>query len=178
MILLFSESRPAPLPAVQMSPAEIEQVQRRYEDFMDAVRGGRHTPPLILTGDDINALIASDRDLRPLKGKVYVTIEGERLKGQVSVPLTDLGLSVLFRSRYLNGTGTFLVSLRHGVLLLSPDVIVVKGKPLPSLYLDQLRRRNLAQHVEDNPRVSIALDKLESIEVKDGKLIVTPKAGP
>jgi len=159
---------------VQMSKPEMEQVGRRFEDFVSAVRDGRATPPLILSGDDVNALIATNPDAKALRGKVYVSIEGDRVKGQVSVPLADVGLP-FFRGRYLNGSASFALSLQHGVLRLSPDVIVVKGRPLPSVYMDKLRAQNFAQDANNNPQLSPALDHLDSIQVKDGKLTLMPK---
>jgi len=86
--------------------------------------------PLTLTSDEINALIATDPDLQPLKGKLYVTLENEHIKGQLSVSMDEAGLP-MFRGRYLNGSGTFSLSLRNGILRLTAQEIAVKGKPLP-----------------------------------------------
>ncbi|HWX22366.1 MAG TPA: hypothetical protein VN578_20895 [Candidatus Binatia bacterium] len=174
MIFQFTDSQPMPVPTLQMSPAEMEQVRHRFQDFLDALRLGRQTLPLALTGDDINAFIATDPDLRALKGKLYVTIEGDRLKGQLSLRLSDLGLP-FFKGRYINGTGTFALSLQNSNLWLLPELITVKGKPLPSLYMNKIRRQNLAENVAANPRASSALDHLQSLELKDGKLLLIPK---
>jgi hypothetical protein len=157
-----------------MTPAEIEQLKLRVENFQDAVRSGRPTPPLILTSDEINAFIATDTNLARVKGKLYVTIAGDRLKGQVSLPLDDLGLSI-FRGRYLNGTGTFDLGLRNGILVVTPETLVVKGKPLPGVYMDKIRSENLAGNLNNNPRASVALNHLQDIRVSDGKLILVPK---
>jgi hypothetical protein len=175
MLTELTDSGPTPLPSTQMSPAEIAQVRDRVNAFNDAVRPRRAGEPLALNAAEINALIATNPDLRPLKGKVYVTIENGVLKGQVSLPLDQLGLRV-FRGRYLNGAGNFIISLQNGALQVTPDNIVVKGKPLPAIYLDKLRTVNLAAAFNTDPRASSALSYLQDIQVKDGRLLLFPKA--
>jgi hypothetical protein len=174
MLNFYTDTRPTPLPAVQMTSGEMEQVKQRVETFQDAVRAGRPTEPLTMTADEINAFIATDSNLARVKGKLYVTIEGDRLKGQVSVPLDDLGLGI-FRGRYLNGTGTFEIGLRNGGLVVTADTLVVKGKPLPAVYMDKIRSENLAANLNNDPRASVALNHLQEIRVRDGKLILVPK---
>ena len=95
------------------------QVKQRFEAFQQAVREHHATKPLTLTADDINALIASGGDQQGLKGKVYVSLDGDQLKGEVSVPLQDVGLS-MFKGRYLNGSATFNLSFRDGRLVGHP----------------------------------------------------------
>src|SRR6266404_3546892 len=109
----FTDSKPLPLPTVQLSQPQLDELQQRIERFREAVRQRQPAAPLALTANEINALIATDPDLKELKGKLYVTIEGGQLKGRISVPMEQVGLPV-FRGRYLNGDGTFSVSLRNG----------------------------------------------------------------
>src|SRR3954466_4867287 len=106
MVPDFTEDKPLPLPAVKMSDTEMQQVRKRVDDFRTSVRAGKPTPPLELTADEINALIATDPDLAPFKGKVYILgIDGNQLKARLSVPMEDLALPV-FRNRFLNGDAT------------------------------------------------------------------------
>ena len=172
----YTDTQPMPLPTVQMSSAEMDAVRQRIDTFHQNVRQHREAQPLVLTGDDINALIATDPDLKSLKGKVYVTIETNLLKGQVSVPLTDLGLRA-FRGRYLNGTATFNLSLDNSNLTVTVQSIVAKGKPLSGRFMNRLRQQNLAENANTDSRSSMALDQLQSIQVKDGKLIIMPRSG-
>ena len=174
MLTFYTDTKPMPLPTVQMSPAEIEQLRQRIENFQDAVRTGRPTEPLSLSSDEINADIENDPKLAGVKGKLYVTIEGDRLKGQVSLPLDQVGLRI-FRGRYLNGSGIFSIGLQNGNLIVLPESLVVKGQPLPGVYMDKLRSQNLAEAVNNNPRASVAFNHLQQIRVSDGKLILVPK---
>jgi hypothetical protein len=174
MVNFYTDSQPAPLPSVHMSREEMEQLKQRVENFQDAVRAGRPTQPLTLTSDEINQYIETDPNLSKVKGKLYVTIEGDRLKGQVSVPLEDVGLRI-FKGRYLNGTGIFSVGLQKGNLVVIPESLAVKGKPIPAVYMDKLRSQNLAEGLNNNTRASVGLNHLQEIHVSDGRLVLVPK---
>src|SRR5262245_10020696 len=88
----FTDKNPTTLPTVDMSEADKQQVRQRVDAFRNDVRSAHQTQPLALTGNEINALIETDPNLKALKGKVYVAIEGDQVKGQVSVPAADVGL--------------------------------------------------------------------------------------
>jgi hypothetical protein len=170
----FTDTRPAPLPALQMSQPEIEEVQRKFDNFRDAAGSGRPVPPLVLTSDDVNALLLNSKEFGPARGKIYVKINDDHLQAQVSLPLKDIGLR-FFKNRYLNGTATFKLSFANGMLTLNATEILVKGKPLPGVYMDKIRQENFAGPINNNSQTSIALNKLQAIELKDGKLILVPK---
>ncbi len=174
MVTDFTESSPAPLPALHMDAAAISQAQKKVEAFTDSVRSGKPTPPLELTTDEVNALIATNSDLQPLRGKVFVTIDGSQIKGQVSFPMDELGVP-MFKGRYLNGSGAFNLTFRAGVLRLTPQTLTVKGKPVPDAYMDRIKKQNLASSINQDPRASAAMDRLEDIQVKENKLIIVPK---
>jgi hypothetical protein len=174
MVNRYTDTQPMELPTVHMPQAEIAKLNKRYEAFQAAVRERRPTEPLTLTSDDINALIAGGADRQSLAGKIYVGLEGDQLKGQVSVPLQDVGLS-MFKGRYLNGSATFNMALQNGLLVVSPRTIVVKGNPLPEMYMAKLRQENLAAGLTNEPKAVAVLQGLEDIQIKDGTLVVVPK---
>ena len=170
----FTDTAPMQLPSGRVSQAELRQMENRIDSFRQAVREHRSTQPLTLSAEELNALIATDPDLGPLKGKLFVSLTNSHFSAQMSVPMEKAGLP-LFKGRYLNGTGTFAVELRNGTLRVMPQTFKAKGKPLPEVYMQQLRKQNLARKLNDDPRVSAALDALQSIEVRDSKLVLTPK---
>lgn len=174
MLNQYTATQPVALPSVQMTPAQINRVERRWETFRDAVRSSRNPIPLELSSDEINALLANDPDFIGLRGKLYVQLEGSQLRGQVSVPMEQLGL-VLFRGRYLNGTGLFALSFQNGLLRVIPQELWVKGKPLPRVYMERIRSQNLAAQANENARSSVALNRIQSMEVRDSKLLIVPK---
>ncbi len=170
----YTDTAPMKLPIVQLSQPEIEEVQRRFNNFSDAASNGRPTPPLELNADEVNALLENSPDFRAAKGKIYVGMTNSHLQALVSLPMNQIGFA-FFRGRYLNGSATFAVSLQNGILFLTPVDITVKGKPLPKVYMDRLRRENFASGINNNSRASVALNRLQSIEIKDGKLILVAK---
>jgi hypothetical protein len=174
MVNQYTDTRPMELPTVQMSQSEVSSLKQRVETFGQAVREQRPIQPLALTADDINALIGNSRDREALKGKFYVIMENDQLKSEVSVPLREVGLS-MFKGRYLNGSATFNVSFHNGALSVTPQTIVVKGKPLPEVFMQEIRKQNLATKPAEDPEVVALLRGLEEIQVKEGKLVVVPK---
>jgi hypothetical protein len=174
MVHQFTDSQPMELPTVQMSQAEIDQVKQRFDAFEKAVREQRAAEPLVLSADDVNALIANGSGRESMKGKLYVSLEGGQVKGQLSLPLQEVGLS-LFKGRYLNGTATFDLSFTNGVLCVAAQNIEVKGKPVPETFMQEFRKQNLAAGFAQQPAIASALQGLEEIRVSDGKLVVVPK---
>ena len=170
----FTDTKPMELPTLDMSQAEIDKVKQRFEAFQQAVRGQQPTPPLSLTADDLNALIVSGPEQRTLKGKFFVSLEGDQLKSEVSLPLQDVGLKML-KGRYLNGSASFAVTFHNGVLVVTPQTILVKGKPLPEVYMKEIRKENLAAGLTKEPDAVAVLNGLGDIQVKEGKLILVPK---
>jgi hypothetical protein len=170
----YTDTQPMELPTVQMSQGDIAKLKQGFEAFQQAVRDQRPTKPLTLTADDINALIASGSEQQPMKGKFYVSLEGDQVRGELSVPLQEVGLS-MFKGRYLNGSATFNLSFRDGMLSVTPQTLQVKGKPLPEAYMQQIRKQNLAVALTNEPSAAAVLKGLEDIQVKEGKLVIVPK---
>ena len=77
----YTDTKPMELPTVQMSQAEIDKVKQRFAGVSRrrSARSARRSP-CVLTADEINALIASGPDKQALKGKFYVSLDGDRLK--------------------------------------------------------------------------------------------------
>jgi hypothetical protein len=170
----FTETKPMELPTVQMSQGEIDKLKQRFEAFQKAVQEQRPVEPFVLAPDDINALIASVPELQPFKGKFYISLGDDHVKGEVSVPLHEMGLGI-FKGRYLNGSATFNLAFSNGVLSVTPQTVIVKGAPVPEVYMQEIRKQNLAAEVTNNPAAMAVLRGLEGIQVKEGKLIVVPK---
>jgi hypothetical protein len=165
--LTYTDTAPMVLPPVEMSPAQTAETQQRFRTFVDAVRAGQAVAPLALTGDEINALIATTNSSQKALGdSVRLSVEDSQLKGDVSIPLAG---------RYVNGTGTFSVSLQNGILNLNVRSLTVKGKPVPASFMKGLSAQNLAAGAQNDPGVSAVLNRLQDIQLKDGKLLLVPK---
>jgi hypothetical protein len=174
----YTSASPRELPKVEMPAEERQALKDRVEAFRKAVEAGTPTEPLVLTSDDLNALIEEDDDL---KGKIHVKVEGDEVKGLVSIPLDPLAhgpFRSMFLGRYLNGEADLKASLKDGVLIVTLDQIEVNGKKAPEEFMTQMRDQNLAKDVYKNPKQAETIRKLESLEVKDGKIILRVRAKP
>jgi hypothetical protein len=172
----YTSTTPRELPKVEMPAEQRQALKDRVEAFRKAVKEGRPTETLVLTSDDINALIDEEPKL---KGMFFVKIEGDELKGQVSIPLEKLGSLSMFRGRYLNGEADVKAVLDQGVLIVTLDSLEVNGKKVPEQAMTEIRKQNLAKDFYKDTESAEELRRLENLEVKDGKIIlkIRPRAG-
>lgn len=169
----YTFAAPMELPTVDMPEDEAAAVLDRVGAFTEALKQNAAPSPLILTSREINLLINRHPNWKEMAGKVYVTIEEDRIKGQTSIPLDELGS--LFEGRHLNGSAVFRIDMAAGRLLLFLDSVEVGGEPIPEEFMSAMRAKNLAEEANKEPNVIAVLEKLESITVRDGSLIIVPK---
>lgn len=172
MVAQYTQTNAVELPKVASTPQEQEAVAERCSDFMDSLKAGKAVQPLVLSARDLNLLVAKSE----LQKLIYLTIEDSQIKGQVSVPLEKLGLLEMMKGRYLNGTAQFRVGMENSALSVRLVSMEAGGKPVPAAFLTGLAGKNLAEELLKNPDIGPTLRNLENVEVKDGKLILTPRA--
>ena len=154
--------RPWQYPKFTASDAQIQSVHERCEDFEQKARAGQPAE-LELTADDINTLIATNQDLR---GKIFASIDGERLRCQASVPLGDL---IPRSGYYFNGDIT--VELKSAESLENPQLnrIMVNGESVPPDLLNwKYRSKRLRDYLAEYRNGS----GVGTMEIRDGKLIL------
>jgi hypothetical protein len=170
----YTDPAPVELPEIQLAEEERQEVIARWEAFEAAMDEGRKEE-LSLNSDEFN--LVAQHVVSEAEGRVHFTIEGDKLRGQVSLPVEDVGQKLLgtdqLDGRYFNASGTFDVFLRNGLLVLQIQEAEVKGEPVPDEVMDQVRGQNLAESMTDNPEQRELFSKFESIEVKDGRIILT-----
>ena len=153
---------PAPIPGFTASDAQIQSVHERCEDFEQKARAGQ-AAELELTSDDINTLITTNQDMR---GKIFVSIDGESLRCQASVPLGQL----LSRSGYYFN-GDIAVELKSAESLenLQLSRISVNGETVPSDLLSwKYRSKRLRDYLAEYRNGS----GVGTMEIRDAKLIL------
>lgn len=151
---------PVPIPEFTASDAQIQSVHERCEDFEQKARAGQPAE-LELTADDLNTLIATNQDAR---GKVFASIDGDRLRCQASVPVGEL----IGRSGYYFN-GDITVELRGAESLDNPQLsgITVNGQPVPRDLLNwKYRSKRLRDYLADYRNDS----GVGTIAIRDGKL--------
>ncbi len=170
----YTDSKPATIETVEISPARLEALQKRLAAFREVLDAQKVSEELTLSADDLNALIANEPGLKDLRNKLFIIIEGDRIKGKVSIPLDKFPVLKL-KGRFLNGTATFKASLENGSLLVMLDDLEVKGKPLPAQFLSPMKKQNLARDAQQDPKAAQAIQKFDTIRIQDGAVIVKNK---
>lgn len=162
----FTSTTPAELPTVEYTEEELTVLKERLKDFRDkADEGEVPDEDLVLTADDINALISSNEDF---KGKVFVEIENDQVSGKVSFPLDAVPL--IGKGRYFNGSATFDVSMDGGVLIVTMVEAEVKGEPVPDEIMEAMQNENLAKNLYSDPDQATFMRQFDDIRVEDDKL--------
>jgi len=171
---------PSPVPQFETTEQNINATRQKWKDFEKNTRNQpadmepsiepgaddltRNQPAFIeLTADDLNNLIAR---IRHLRDKAFVTIEDNRLRIRMSVPV---GEYVREGNYYLNAD--IVITSEGRQSLDNPRVsgIIVNNQSLPSDVLDwkydgRPLRDYLGQH-------GAAL-RDDTIEIRDGKVII------
>jgi len=169
----YTEKSPRALPVPEASRQEVDAVVRRADDFADAIRQDKPAQELVLSSNDINILVNKHPALSRAAGKIQVDIVGDRINGQLSVPLGEL--NDMFKGQYLNGSAVLKACMISGQLMVFADSIEVQGKPLPDTFMKSFASGNLADRANSDPKIGPVLQKIESISVRDGRLHVVPK---
>ena len=167
----FTETTPAQIEKVEYTRAQTDAMQARLASFQQALDGGTNLLELILTADDLNALISMQREL---KDKLFVRIDGDQVRGEVSMPLSDLG-PLKLKGRYLNAAVTLKVALANGALDVRLQDAQVKGKPLPSMILNEFKKNNLALEFQKDPKAAADIAKFETVQVTNSAVILRNK---
>ena len=157
---------PAPVPEFTASEEQLRAIQERWQDFEQKVRA-QQPAEIELTGDDVNTLIALNRDARR---KAFVSIEGNRLRLQTSVPLGEFfGRS----GYYFNGDTTIQLDGAESLERPQLDQIIVNNQPVPKDLLNwKYHSKRLGDYLAEFRNNS----GINAIEIRDGKLILRSRA--
>src|SRR6476619_2252324 len=153
---------PTPVPEFNPSDKQIQLVQERWQDFEQKTRAGE-AAEIELSADDRNVLIATSEDAR---GKVFVSIDGNQLRLQTSVPI---GRFFGRQGYYFNGD--VIIALEGVQSLDGPRFsrITINGEQVPTDFLNwKYRFRELREYLAEQGN---AYD-VGAIEVREGKVIL------
>lgn len=168
----YTSDKPVELPTVEYSEEELETLQARVDSFKEKLDAGEvPDEDLVLTADDINAMIAGNEDL---KGRVFVKLENDQVQGDVSIPLDKMPFG---KGRFLNASGTFEVSMDGGVLIVTAEQLTVNGEQLPDEFMQGMREQNIAKDFYDDRESAEFLRRFEDIRVQDNQFILRVKRG-
>ena len=174
LVVEYTDTKPLPAPVVQLSGAEITNLQQRIHGFDQAIKNDKPVEPLSLSADEVNALIAKEAKSNASPARLYFSFNSNQVQAQLSLPTDGTGVRML-KGRYFNGSGEFAVSLQNGRLNVNVKSLSVKGRPLPENFMVQIRQQNFADGWTNDVNFNQAIAKLEEIKIEDNKLIVIPK---
>lgn len=170
----YTDTKPLEMPVVHLSDTEVTNLQQRADNFDKSLQKDRPVEPLVLTADEINAIIENANKTNPTPVRLYLSFNEDRVQAKLSVPTDSFGVRML-KGRYFNGTGDFAVSLHNGRLMLNVKSLSVKGRPLPEQFMQSMRQQNFADAWTNNVEFNKSLAKLREIKIERGKLFVIPK---
>jgi len=162
----YTSETPQELPVIEYEPEAMAALETRFESFKTNLKDGGEVDDLVLTADDINAMISNNPDL---KGKVFVKIEEGQITGDVSIPTDNVPLA---GGRFFNASAAFDVSMENGMLIVTLADAEVKGEKVPDQVLEVMRKENLAKNVYDDAETARAFRRIESLVVEDGKVVL------
>ncbi|MEL7263786.1 MAG: hypothetical protein AAFP69_03095 [Planctomycetota bacterium] len=163
----FSSETAAPLPRVAMNQREIDDVRQQMQEIQQQLQQPESSlEKLVLTADEINRMIATDRKLSKM---LFVRIENDQLGGTVSVPADQMPGG---KGRFINADVTVQAELIDGSLHLSLDQAKVDGEIVPDWITAPFRGRNLAAAFNQLKENRKLIERFQSVEIRDGKVIL------
>ena len=177
LVAQYTDTSPTPLPVVELPPEEMKALTNRIAAFSDALDAHTNAAPLILTGPQVNALLATRPELAAFKGAFFVSFEGGQTQAQISLPLDNLPKLPMVdtKGRYLNGKGTFNLAMSNGILSVLPISLEVKGQPAPPQFLAAFQSQNLAESANRGSNRAV-FQRIESVQVTNSTLVIQPKS--
>jgi hypothetical protein len=170
----YTSATAVALPKVELSAEKLTELQQRVAAFSEVLKDQKTSQKLSLTAEELNALFVNDPAFKDFKDKFHVALDGNKIKGNLSLPLKGIGWG--FDGRYINGAATLKVALANGQLIVNLDALEVNGEAVSEKFMTNLRLQNLAQEAMRNPQNAASIQKFESIEVNDGKITIKSRA--
>jgi hypothetical protein len=153
------------LPVSNPSEQEQQAAVAKWADFEAHVRA-HQSARLEMTGDEINALIASEPLLR---GKAHVSIESDSARLKVSIPLSNVGW---LKGHYINGECTVQAGTTGSPGDVRFSSIIVNDRPVADEALQwQYGPWSVRRYIND----WAADQNLKTFDLREGKMILETK---
>lgn len=168
----FSSETKLEITRFSPDPGEFTRISGKMEQFVEDVNSENTAKPLVLSERDINAFLSGQEIL---KDSVYVDINEDIMKIEVSFPLKEFG----YEGRFVNALAEFKGGLENGELFIEPISLKVANKDVPRESLNAIREKDFLRKLKQknqNQEAAEFLDKLETVEIKNGNVIIVPKS--
>jgi len=176
----FTIDQPVAIVEPQFAPDQVQDASDRYEAFYAAMKAGQTPEHLVLSAQDINALLFNHSDFKAIAGMAKVDIEDNLLKSTVSVNLDDLEIPVKFiadavAGRYFNGEVTFSIAMASGRPTAFVEELEVNGLNPPEQVMEGFRQENLLKEAQSDPNLKKFFDQISDLKIENNKLVIVPK---
>lgn len=183
----YTDAVPMAMPVVEHDEALAEKVEERLDTFVTALTrdesidedGTRTTEvveELVLSEDELNALLHSDKNLRDT---VRLSFNDGRLRMQLSIPLeSDVAFGpwrASMRGRYINGIAEMELGLGESGLAIELVSFEVSGKEVPDWLLGKLQQEIEGEDFWASEDVQKVVEQLGDVEILGDLLILSPK---
>jgi hypothetical protein len=170
----FTSTEPAVYPQPSITGHDLDVLKQRFGRFAASLEDGTASGPLVLTGEEINALVAASSQTN-FAGGLHVSIDDGKLVGQISLPIGEI--FPIFSGRYLNATARINASIENGLPVVTMDEVSANGKPLPGFLSEAFREENLAKGVYEDAEAMARIRRIDSLRVEGDRLVVSPATG-
>ena len=90
MVAQYTESSPMTIEKTEMPADDLKKLNTRLDAFAAAMNSHTNVAPLVLTAADLNALLAENPKLKAFKDDISISLDGDEIKAQLSLPLESL----------------------------------------------------------------------------------------
>ncbi|MSU04959.1 MAG: hypothetical protein EXS23_06955 [Pedosphaera sp.] len=171
----YTSKTPLDISKVVYTPADMAVLEERVLKFIQAADQKNGNEPFELTARDLNALVQTKQPALEALGNFALELAPSEVRAQMSIPLDNLGRSA-FKGRFLNGEMILGLALTNELLSLDVKSFTVKGKPLPAILVSQFQSKGFLASVNDNPQIQQLAARLSRIEIREGSVLLWPKA--
>ena len=170
----FTQSKPMPLQVIYSDTDSVFALRDRVREFGMLVKKAK-AAELKLSAQDLNDLIGHEDATIDFRKMVAFDDIDDRLRARVAMPLQTLFRGGKFR--YLNADMTFKIELQSKQPMLEIDTINPQtGGVIPEGFLNYMRdNSNLLGTFKDDKKLSPILNRISSLHLEDGKVVVIAK---
>lgn len=146
---------------------------KRVQDFTKALENKQPVAPLELTGDELDYVVRNSKDGTPMRDAMHMVITNDELHADLSLPLEVF--TPRLAGRFLNGRANAGLHLKNGAVAVDLKSIEINGQPAPREFIMSLEKQGIEWRPKPTDPGAALVNNLQDIEIKDGKIILTPK---
>lgn len=165
----FASDAPLTIEAPAFSPEEVAASKQKAEEIDQLLASAGPPETVVWEPKELQALLEAQVGKKELPGPLRLGAEGDDLLVTLSWPLDDLPVDRL-HGKWFSGTFRVGLEISHGHV----DVDIREGRAPDGRELSGSLRAAASQAAEHliHEKLAKELDRLESVEVRDGKVHV------